>query len=151
MTKRFHGSAESLDLAQPKQSKVSPGAHNRESSRDRSAMVAPVVFVQPSVTHSVSDWASCDENGLSMDTSDDIVTAIPRGLTVSKSAVQPNPRPPMTGRSDDGSHHSPVSRKAAVQRPGTSQLPVSSRQFIISNQVSHGQPLQKARPSTAPK
>ncbi|MPC18305.1 hypothetical protein E2C01_011183 [Portunus trituberculatus] len=105
----------------------------------------------PPVTPSVSDQASCDEDGLSMETSDDIVTAIPRGSAVSKSAVQPDPRPPITGRSDDGSHHSPVSRKAAVQRPGTSQVPVSFRRLIISSQVSHRQPLQKARPSTAPK
>ncbi|MPC95874.1 hypothetical protein E2C01_091103 [Portunus trituberculatus] len=103
-------------------------------------MVAPVVSVQLSVMPSVSDQASCDEDGLSIETSDDIVTAVPRGSTVSKSAVQPDPRPPMTGRSNDGSHHSLVVRKAAVQRPGTSQLPVS-----------HGQPIQKARPSTAPK
>ncbi|MPC68506.1 hypothetical protein E2C01_062708 [Portunus trituberculatus] len=112
-------------------------------------MVAPVVSVQPSVTPPVSDRASSDEDGLSMETSDDIVTAVPRGPAVSKSGVQPDPRPPKTGRSDDGSHHSPAGRKAAVQRPGTSQLPVSFRRFIISSQVSHGQP-QKARPSTAP-
>ncbi|MPC73838.1 hypothetical protein E2C01_068178 [Portunus trituberculatus] len=124
MTKRHRGSAESLDLALPKQSKVSPGAHNRESSRDRSARVAPVVSAQPPVTPSFSDRASCDEDGLSMVTSDNIVTAVPRGPAVSKSAVQLDPRLPMTGRSDDGSHHSPVS---------------------------HGQPIQKARPSTAPK
>ncbi|MPC95722.1 hypothetical protein E2C01_090946 [Portunus trituberculatus] len=37
-----------------------------------------------------------------METSDEIVTAVPRGPTVSKSAVQPDTRPPMTGRSDDG-------------------------------------------------
>ncbi|MPD04665.1 hypothetical protein E2C01_100363 [Portunus trituberculatus] len=49
MTKRHHGSAESLDLAQPKQSKVSPGAHNRKSSRNRSTRVALVVSVQPPV------------------------------------------------------------------------------------------------------
>ncbi|MPD01046.1 hypothetical protein E2C01_096558 [Portunus trituberculatus] len=77
-------------------------------------MVAPVVSVQPSVTPSVSDRASCDEDGLSMETSDDIVTAVPRGPAVSKSAVQPDPRLPMTGRSDDGSHHSPLGRKAMV-------------------------------------
>ncbi|MPC79868.1 hypothetical protein E2C01_074421 [Portunus trituberculatus] len=65
-------------------------------------MVAPVVSVQPPVTLSVSDWASCDEDGLSMETSDDIVTAVSRGPIVSKSKVQPDPRPPMTGRSDDG-------------------------------------------------
>ncbi|MPC56507.1 hypothetical protein E2C01_050468 [Portunus trituberculatus] len=40
----------------------------------------------------------------------------------------------MIGRSDDGSYHSPVCRKSAVHRPGTSQLPVSSRQLIISRQ-----------------
>ncbi|MPC63262.1 hypothetical protein E2C01_057357 [Portunus trituberculatus] len=130
LTKRHRGSAESLDLSQLKQSKVSTGAHNPESSRDRSAMVAPVVFVQPLVTPSVSDWASYDQDGLSMETSDDIVTAVPRGPTVSKSVVQPNPRPPMTGRSDDGSHHSPVGGKAAVQRPGTSQLPFSSLDYF---------------------
>ncbi|MPC91983.1 hypothetical protein E2C01_087050 [Portunus trituberculatus] len=114
-------------------------------------MVAPVVSVHPSVTPSVSDRASYDEDGLTMETSDDIVTAVPRGPAVSKSAVQPYPRLPMTGRNDDGSHHSPVGRKATVQRPGRSQIPVSSRRLIISSQVSHGQPLQKARPSTAPK
>ncbi|MPC51529.1 hypothetical protein E2C01_045378 [Portunus trituberculatus] len=48
--------------------------------------------------------------------------------------VQSDPRPPMTGRSDDGSHHSPVGRKAAVHRTSTSQLPVSSRRLIISSQ-----------------
>ncbi|MPC37595.1 hypothetical protein E2C01_031082 [Portunus trituberculatus] len=122
LTKRHRDSAESIDLAQHKQSKVSPGAHDREPSRDRSAMIAPVVSVQP------------DEDGLSMETSDDIVTAVPRGPAVSKSAVQPDPRLPMTGRSNDGSHHSPVGRKAAVQRPGTSQLPVSSCRLIISSQ-----------------
>ncbi|MPC72139.1 hypothetical protein E2C01_066433 [Portunus trituberculatus] len=58
LTKRHRGSAESIQLAQAKQSKVSPGARDRESSRDRSAMVAPVVSVQPSVTPSVSDRAS---------------------------------------------------------------------------------------------
>ncbi|MPC74332.1 hypothetical protein E2C01_068689 [Portunus trituberculatus] len=151
LTKRHRGSAESLDFVQPKQSQVSTDAHNRESFKDRSARVAPVVSVQPPVTPSVSDWASCDEDYLSMETSDDIFTTIPRGPTVSKIAVQPDPSPPMTGRSDDGSHHSTVGRKAAVQRPGTSQLPVSSRRLIISSQVSHKQPLQKVRPSTAPK
>ncbi|MPC78948.1 hypothetical protein E2C01_073457 [Portunus trituberculatus] len=151
LTKRHRGSAESIDLTHPNQTKASPGAHDPESSRDHSAMVAPVVSIQPSVMPYVSDRASCDEDGLSMETSDNIVTAVPRGPTVSKSAVQPDNRPPMSGRSDDGSHHSLVGRKAAVQRPGTSQLPVSSRRFIISSVVSHGQPLQKARPSTAPK
>ncbi|MPC94607.1 hypothetical protein E2C01_089784 [Portunus trituberculatus] len=96
MTKWHRGSAESLDLAHPKPSKFSPGAHNRESSRDRSARVAPVVSVQPPVTISVSDQASCDEDGLCMETSDDIVTAVPRGPAVSKSAVQSDPRLPMT-------------------------------------------------------
>ncbi|MPC63819.1 hypothetical protein E2C01_057925 [Portunus trituberculatus] len=71
-------------------------------------MVAPMVSVQPFVMPSVSDRASCDEDGVSMESSDDIVTAVPRGPTVSKSAVQPDPRPPMTSRCDDGSHHSPV-------------------------------------------
>ncbi|MPC85493.1 hypothetical protein E2C01_080272 [Portunus trituberculatus] len=80
MTKQHRSSAESLDLPQPKQSKVSPSAHNRESSRDHSARVAPVVSVQPSVTPSISDRASCDEDGLSMETSDNIVTAVPLGL-----------------------------------------------------------------------
>ncbi|MPC65024.1 hypothetical protein E2C01_059148 [Portunus trituberculatus] len=98
-----------------------------------------MVSVQLSVMPSVSDRASC-EDGLSMESSDDIITAIPCGPTVSKSAVQPDPRPPMTSRSDDGSHHSPVGWKAAVHRTGISQLPVS-----------HRQPLQKAHPSTAPK
>ncbi|MPC63471.1 hypothetical protein E2C01_057570 [Portunus trituberculatus] len=120
LSKRHHSSAESIDLAQPKQSKVSPGAHDRASSRDCSAMLAQIVSVQPAVTPSVTDWASCDEDGLSLETSDDIVKAVPRGPTVSKSAVKPDPRPPMTGRSDNGSHNSLVGRKAAVQRPGTS-------------------------------
>ncbi|MPC46812.1 hypothetical protein E2C01_040541 [Portunus trituberculatus] len=118
LTNRHRGSAESIDLAQPKQSKVSPGAHDRESSRDHSARVAPVVSVHPSVMPSMSNRASCDEDGLSMETFDDV---------------------------------SPVGRKVAVQRPDTSHLPVSSRRLIISSQVSHGQLLQKARPSTAPK
>ncbi|MPC71088.1 hypothetical protein E2C01_065358 [Portunus trituberculatus] len=147
-TKRYCGSAESLDLAHPKQSKVSPGVHDRESSRDRSELVAPLISVQPSVMPSVSDRASCDEDGLSMETSNDIVSAVPRGPALSG---QPDPRLPKTGRSDDCSHHSPVGRKAAVQRPSTSQLPVSSCRLIISSQVSHGQPIQKARPSTAHK
>ncbi|MPC84276.1 hypothetical protein E2C01_079008 [Portunus trituberculatus] len=150
LTKRHLGFAESIDLAQPKQSKVSPGARDRESSRGRSAMVAPVVSVQPSVTPSVSDRASFDEDGLSMETSDDFVTAVPRGPTVSESAVLPDPRYPRTGRSDDGSHHPLIGRKATVQQPGTSQLSVSFRRLIISSQVSHGQ-LQKTRPFTAPK
>ncbi|MPD00131.1 hypothetical protein E2C01_095584 [Portunus trituberculatus] len=114
MTKRHRGSAESIDFAKPKQSKVSLGAHDRESSKDRSAMVAPVVSFQPPVTPSVSDRPSCDEDGLSMETSDDIVTSVPRGPAVSKSGIQPDPRPPRTGRSDGGSHHSPAGRKAAV-------------------------------------
>ncbi|MPC96397.1 hypothetical protein E2C01_091656 [Portunus trituberculatus] len=151
MTKRHRGSAESIEFAQPKQSKVSPGAYDRKSSSHRSAMVAPVIFVQPPVTCSVPDRASCDEDGLNMETSDNIVTAVSCGPPVSKSRVQPDPRPPRIGRSDDGSHPSPTSRKAAVQRPGTSQFPVSSRRLNISCQVSHGQPLQKARPSTPPK
>ncbi|MPD03387.1 hypothetical protein E2C01_099024 [Portunus trituberculatus] len=67
LTKRHRGSAESIDLAQPKQSKVSPGIRDRESFRDRSAMVAPVVSVQPSVMPSDSDRASCDEDGFSME------------------------------------------------------------------------------------
>ncbi|MPC60820.1 hypothetical protein E2C01_054878 [Portunus trituberculatus] len=45
LTKRHRGSAESIDLAQPKQSKISPGAHDCDSSRDCSAMVAPMVSV----------------------------------------------------------------------------------------------------------
>ncbi|MPC38861.1 hypothetical protein E2C01_032377 [Portunus trituberculatus] len=134
LTKRHRGSAESIDLAQPKQSKVSPGAHDREPFRDRSAMAAPMVSVQPSVTPSVSDQASCDEDGLRMESSDDIVTAVPCGPTAAKNAVQPDPRPPVTGRNGDNSHHSPVGRKAAVHRPSTSQLQVSSRRLIISSQ-----------------
>ncbi|MPC53351.1 hypothetical protein E2C01_047240 [Portunus trituberculatus] len=148
LTKWHRGSAESINLTQPKQSKVSPGAHDRESSRDRSPMVAPMVSVQPSETPSVSDLASC-EDGLSMELSDDIITAVPRGPAVAKSAVQPDPRPPVTGRNGDNSHPSPVGRKSAVNRPDTSQLPVSSRRLIISSQVSHGQTLPKARLSTA--
>ncbi|MPD06397.1 hypothetical protein E2C01_102212 [Portunus trituberculatus] len=131
MTKRHRGSAESIEFAQPKQSKVPPSAHDRESSRDRSAVVAPVISVQPHVTRSVPDRASCDEDGINMETSDDIITAVLCGPAVSKSGVKPDLRPPRTGRSDDGSHHSPASRKAAVQRSGTSQLPVSSRRLII--------------------
>ncbi|MPD06217.1 hypothetical protein E2C01_102014 [Portunus trituberculatus] len=90
MTKLHRGSAESIEFAQPKQYKVSPGAHDRESSRDRSAMVAPVISVQPPVTHSVPDRASCDEDGLNMETSDDIFTAVPCGPTESRSEVQPD-------------------------------------------------------------
>ncbi|MPD05672.1 hypothetical protein E2C01_101430 [Portunus trituberculatus] len=37
-------------------------------------MVAPVVSFHPFVTPSVYDRASCDEYGLSMETSDDIVS-----------------------------------------------------------------------------
>ncbi|MPC74094.1 hypothetical protein E2C01_068440 [Portunus trituberculatus] len=130
LTKRHRGSAESINLAQPKQSKVSPGIRDRESSRDSSGMVAPVVSVQPSVTPFVSDRASCDEDYLSMETFDDIDTAVPRESTVSESAVLPDLRPPKTGKCNDGSQHPPRGRVAAVQRPGTSQL-----------LVSHGQPL----------
>ncbi|MPC49260.1 hypothetical protein E2C01_043058 [Portunus trituberculatus] len=151
LTKRYRGSAESIDLAQPKQSKVSPDAHDRNSSRDRSAMVPLMISIQPSMAPSVSDRASCDEDGLSMESFDDIITAVPRGPTVSKSAVQPDPRPPMTGRNGDNSHHSPVGRKAAVHRTGTPQLLMSSRRLIISSQMSHRQTLQKAHPSTAHK
>ncbi|MPC74201.1 hypothetical protein E2C01_068553 [Portunus trituberculatus] len=61
LTKRHRGSAESIDLAQPKQSKVSPGTRDCESSRNRSAMVAPVVSAQPPVTPSVSDRAYSDD------------------------------------------------------------------------------------------
>ncbi|MPC84027.1 hypothetical protein E2C01_078751 [Portunus trituberculatus] len=103
------------------------------ANRDRSAMVFPVVSVQPSVTPSVPDRASCEEDGLSMETSDDIFTAVPSGPTVSESAVLPDPCPPRTGRSYDCSHQPPIGRKAAVQRPGTSQLPVSSFRLIISS------------------
>ncbi|MPC77490.1 hypothetical protein E2C01_071945 [Portunus trituberculatus] len=85
-----------------------------------------------------------------METPDDIVPAVLCGPAVSKSGVQPDPRPLRTGRSDDGSHHSPAGRKAAVQRTGSSQHLVSSRRLILSSQISHGQP-QKARPPTAPK
>ncbi|MPC93720.1 hypothetical protein E2C01_088860 [Portunus trituberculatus] len=59
-----------------------------------------------------------------MESSDDIITAILRGPTVSKSAVQPDRRPPMTSTNGNNSHH------------------------LL---VSHGQTLQKACPSTAPK
>ncbi|MPC65278.1 hypothetical protein E2C01_059411 [Portunus trituberculatus] len=41
-----------------------------------------------------------------MELSDDIITAVPRGPTVAKSAVQPDPRLPVTGRNGDNSHHS---------------------------------------------
>ncbi|MPC67275.1 hypothetical protein E2C01_061448 [Portunus trituberculatus] len=64
LIKRQRGSAESIDLAQPKQSKVFTGARDRESSRNRSATVAPTVSLQPSVTLFVSDRASCDEDVL---------------------------------------------------------------------------------------
>ncbi|MPC54474.1 hypothetical protein E2C01_048393 [Portunus trituberculatus] len=151
LTKRHRSSAESIDLAQPKQYKVSPGTHGRKSSSDRCAMVAPMVSVQPSVTLSVSDRASCDENGLSMESSDDIITAVSRGPIVSKSAVQPDPRPPVTGRNSDHLHHSPLGREAVVHQTSTSQLQVSSHRLIISSQVSHRQTIPKARPSTAPK
>ncbi|MPC19576.1 hypothetical protein E2C01_012494 [Portunus trituberculatus] len=89
-------------------------------------MVAPVVSIQPSETPFVSDRAS-SEYGLSMESSDDIIPAVPREPTVAKSAVQPDPRPPVTGRNDDNSHHSLEGRKATVHRPGTSQLPWNCR------------------------
>ncbi|MPC61820.1 hypothetical protein E2C01_055897 [Portunus trituberculatus] len=60
--------------------------------------------------------------------------AVPSGPSVVKSAVQPHPRPPVTGRNGDNSHHSQAGRKTAVHRPSSSQLPVSSRQLIISGQ-----------------
>ncbi|MPC62169.1 hypothetical protein E2C01_056252 [Portunus trituberculatus] len=75
LTKRHRGSAESIDLSQPKQFKVSPGARDCESSY-HSAMVAPMFSIQPSVTPSVSDRASCDEDGVSMESSDDIVKGV---------------------------------------------------------------------------
>ncbi|MPC72669.1 hypothetical protein E2C01_066981 [Portunus trituberculatus] len=110
-----------------------------------------MVSVEPAVTPSVSDLTSCDEGVLQMKSSDDDAIAVLRGPTVAKSAVRPDPSPPVPGRNGDNSHHSLVGRKTAVHRPATSQLPVSSRQLIILSQVSHGQTLQKARPSTAPK
>ncbi|MPC50473.1 hypothetical protein E2C01_044302 [Portunus trituberculatus] len=79
-----------------------------------------MISAQPSETPSVSHRAFCDEDGLIMKSSDNIITAVPRGPTVSKCAVQPDPRPPMTGRDGDNSHHSSVGRKAAVHRTGTS-------------------------------
>ncbi|MPC76687.1 hypothetical protein E2C01_071112 [Portunus trituberculatus] len=85
LTKRHRGSAESIKLAQHKQSKV--------SSRERSAMVAPIVSVQPPVTPSVSDRASCDEDGLSMETSDDIVTAVPPLQTIPRTSGRFTNRP----------------------------------------------------------
>ncbi|MPC68610.1 hypothetical protein E2C01_062812 [Portunus trituberculatus] len=121
-------------LAQAKQPKISPGAHDHESFKDRSAMAAPIISVEPAVTPSVSDLAFCDEGALEMESSDDVVTAVPRGPTVAKSAVRSDPRPPVPGRNGDNSHHSPVGRKAAVHRPGTSQLPVSSCWLIIPSQ-----------------
>ncbi|MPC73147.1 hypothetical protein E2C01_067466 [Portunus trituberculatus] len=141
MTKRHRGSAETLDLVQ-----VSPGAHNRKSSRDRSTRVAPIVSVQPPVTPFGSDRASCDENGLCMETSVilsqlSLVDPLYRKVQSCLILVLRGPVGMMIVRS----------RKAAVQRPGTSQLPVSSRRLIISSQVSHGQPIQKARPSSTPK
>ncbi|MPC43270.1 hypothetical protein E2C01_036913 [Portunus trituberculatus] len=66
---------------------ISPGAHDCEFSRDCSAVVAPMVSLQPFETPSVSDRASCE---------DYIITAIPRGPTVAKSAVQPDRRPAVT-------------------------------------------------------
>ncbi|MPC61889.1 hypothetical protein E2C01_055966 [Portunus trituberculatus] len=72
------GSAESIDLDQSKQSKISPGAHDCESSRNLSAKIASMVSVQPSETPSVSDRASY-EDGLSMEMFDDIIKTVPRG------------------------------------------------------------------------
>ncbi|MPC28640.1 hypothetical protein E2C01_021849 [Portunus trituberculatus] len=46
-------------------------------------------------TPSVSDRASCDEDGLTMESSNDIVTAVPCGPTAVKSVVRPEPRPPV--------------------------------------------------------
>ncbi|MPC57942.1 hypothetical protein E2C01_051934 [Portunus trituberculatus] len=152
VTKRHSGSAESIDLAQAKQSKISHGAHDRESFRDHSAMATPMVSVEPAVTPSVSDLASCNEGALKMESSGDAgVTAVPQGPTVVKNAVRPEPCPPVPSRNSGNSHHSPVGRKAAVHQPKTSQLPVSSRRLIILSQVSHGQTLQKACPSAARK
>ncbi|MPC15982.1 hypothetical protein E2C01_008788 [Portunus trituberculatus] len=108
LTKRHRSSAESIDLAQMKQSKIFSGAHDRVSFRDRSAMAAPMVSVQPSVTPSVSDWAYCDEDSLAMKSSGDIVTAVPRGLTLAKSTVRPDPRPPVPCRNGGNSRHSPI-------------------------------------------
>ncbi|MPC28834.1 hypothetical protein E2C01_022045 [Portunus trituberculatus] len=80
LTKPHHGSAESIDLAEAKQSKISPGAHDRDSFRAHSPMTAPMVSVQPAVTPSVSDRASCDEGALEINSSNDVVTAVPRDL-----------------------------------------------------------------------
>ncbi|MPC76050.1 hypothetical protein E2C01_070451 [Portunus trituberculatus] len=135
LTKRYRVSAESIDLAK---------------AISQSNLRFLLVHMIPCVTPSVSDRASCDENGLSMELSGDIITAVPREPTLAKSAVQPDPHRLVTSRNGINSQHSPGER-AAVHRPGTSQLPVSSRRLIISSQVSHGQTLQKGRPSTAPK
>ncbi|MPC28838.1 hypothetical protein E2C01_022049 [Portunus trituberculatus] len=77
LTKWHRDSAESIDLAQVKQSKIPSGAHDCESFEDCSAMTAPVVSVQPSVTPSVSDRASFDEDAPNMESSGDVVKAVP--------------------------------------------------------------------------
>ncbi|MPC45898.1 hypothetical protein E2C01_039604 [Portunus trituberculatus] len=109
------------------QSKISPGAHDRKSFRDRSA----VVSIEPAVIPSVSDLASCEKDALAMESSDNVVTAAHREPTVAKSAVRPEPRPLVPGRNDDNSHHSPVGRKGVVHQPGTSQLLVSSHRVTV--------------------
>ncbi|MPC55006.1 hypothetical protein E2C01_048937 [Portunus trituberculatus] len=120
LTQRHRGSAESMDLAQVKQSKISSGAHDCKSFWGRSAMVAPMVSFQSPVTPSISDRASCGEDALTMESFDDIVIAVPRGPTVAKSAVRPVPCPRVPSRNSDDSHHSPVGRKAGVHQSDTS-------------------------------
>ncbi|MPC37261.1 hypothetical protein E2C01_030735 [Portunus trituberculatus] len=80
LNKRHCSSEESIDLAQVKQSKISNGAHNRESFRDQSAMAAPMVPVEPAVTLFVSDQGSCDKGVHDMESSND-VKAVPCGRT----------------------------------------------------------------------
>ncbi|MPC64590.1 hypothetical protein E2C01_058709 [Portunus trituberculatus] len=103
--------AESIDLGQVKESKISTGAHDRESFKDCSAMSAPMVSVQPSATPSVSDQASCDDDALTIQSSSNIVIAVPHGPTVAKSTMGPYSRHPVPGRNSEDSHHSPVGQR----------------------------------------
>ena len=150
LTKRLRGSAESIDLAQKKQSKISPGDRDSESLTDDSAMADAPVPPGPAVTPTVSDPASGGDGIPDVESSDTVVMAAPRGPTIPKRTVRPDSRPPAPGKDGD-SRHSPVGRKAAVPRPGTSLHPVTSRRLLIPSQVSNGQALQRARPSTGTK
>ncbi|MPC61454.1 hypothetical protein E2C01_055525 [Portunus trituberculatus] len=71
----------------------SAGEAIEDCFRDRSAMAAPMVSVQASVTPLFFFY----EDAIIMESSDDIVTAVPRGPTVAKSAVWPDPCPPVPG------------------------------------------------------